>query len=361
MINPSRYKIALIGDSLGEGGAERIQARLSLLLSSKRINVHHIIFKNFIDYDYSGHLLNLGLLKNKNNVIFNRFGKLKILKDYLSKNKFDFIIDFRATNSFLQEYIIVNFVYNSPHIRRVGSYKLDYYFPKNKLFAKIIYSNCYGIVSVSHEITEKIKNDYKYKNVVTIYNPIDEVNQKNELNLGYSFIFGIGRINDNIKQFNHLIIAYKNSICRKQNVKLLLAGDGSYKMELEKLVSNENLTNDVLFLGKLEDPSMYFKKALFTALTSKNEGFPNVILESLINSTPVVSYNCHSGPNEIIKNGHNGLLVEDQSIEKFTLAIDKMIIDKVLYANCKENSKLSVECFNSNAILEKWLKFLNID
>lgn len=361
MIKPSEYKIVLIGDTLGEGGAERVQARLSILLNSRGVNVHHIIVRDVIEYNYAGTLYNLGLLKSTNNTLLNRLQRFKVLKEYLDKNQFDFIIDFRVKNRFVQEFIIANYIYKTPYIMSVRSYITEYYFPKNSLFAKFIYKKAYGIVTVSRAIEEKVKTLYGYNNVSTIYNPIEIENDVEDLKLDYPFIFGIGRMKNNIKQFDHLIEAYKNSISKRHNIKLLLAGEGDFKKELELLVEKENLIGDVLFLGQVDQPNTYFKKAFFTALTSKNEGFPNVLLESLVNATPVVAYDCKSGPNEIINDRHNGLLVKNQDISAFTIAINKMITDNDLYANCKVNAKSSVDKFTSDAIAEEWLKLLRIN
>ncbi len=357
----SQCKIVLIGDTLGEGGAERVQARLSILFKSKGINVHHIIVRNIIEYKYAGTLFNMGLLKNEKNTIGNRLRRVKALKNYLAENQFDYIIDFRVKNRFLQEFIIANYIYKTPYIMSIRSFDTNYYFPKNNLLSRLIYKKAFGIVTVSKALEERVKRDYGYKNVATIYNPIELEEAAFDLQFDYQFIFGIGRMKNNIKQFDHLIKAYKKSNSRNHNIKLLIAGDGEYKKELELLVEKENLKGDVVFLGHIDNANAYLKHAFFTALTSKNEGFPNVLLESLINTTPVVAYDCESGPSEIIQNNQNGLLVKNQDINEFTLAINKMISDKNFYENCKANTKSSVEKFNPEAIVQKWMKFLKIE
>ena len=360
-----RYKIALVGDILGVGGAERVQARLSIFFDSKGIEVHHIIVRNVIKYEYAGILFNMGLLKNEFNSFSNRIKRFKSLKKYLDNHQFDFIIDFRVKNRFLQEFVIANWVYKTPYIISVRSFKTDYYFPKNLFFARIIYKKAYGFVTVSDAIKNKIEIKYNCKNVQTIYNPILKEYIKKEsgviFNIDFKFIFGIGRMKDNIKQFNHLIEAYKNSIASTKGIKLVLAGDGAFKKELELLVENEQLKNQVVFLGHQDNPFPYLEKAFFTALTSKNEGFPNVLLESLVSSTPVIAYDCESGPSEIINHEENGLLVENQNIKEFTKAINRMINETTLYNFCKNNALASVDRFNTDTIGNKWLHFLNID
>lgn len=357
----SQYKIVLIGDTLGEGGAERVQARLSLLFDSKGVEVHHVIVRNIIGYKYAGTIFNMGLLKSKKNTIGNRIKRFKALKNYLEEQQFDFIIDFRVKNRFLQEYFIANYLYKSPFIMSIRSFDTSYYFPKSNFIARRIYRKAFGIVTVSKALEERIKNDYGYKNVTTIYNPIEIETHTQEFNIEYPFIFGIGRMQTNIKQFDHLIKAYKQSKARNQKIKLLLAGDGIFKKELELLVEKENLNEDVLFLGQIDDSFSYFKQAYFTVLTSRHEGFPNVLLESLVNATPVVAYDCESGPSEIIQNNHNGLLVKNQDINDLILAINKMISDKDLYEKCKSNTLSSVEKFNPEAIISDWLQFLKME
>ena len=127
----SECKIVLIGDTLGEGGAERVQARLSILFDSKGINVHHVIVRNVIKYDYAGTLFNMGLLKSEINTFGNRIFRLYELNKYLAKHQFDYIIDFRVKNNFFQEFILANIIYKLPYVMSIRSFDTNYYFPKN--------------------------------------------------------------------------------------------------------------------------------------------------------------------------------------------------------------------------------------
>ena len=103
------------------------------------------------------------------------------------------------------------------------------------------------------------------------------------------------------------------------------------------------------------------KNAKFLLLSSKNEGFPNVILETLACGTPVVSFDCESGPNEIIINRENGLLVENQNFEAFKISINEMALNEELYNNCKANSKASVQQFSIDMIGRQWLELMKIN
>jgi N-acetylgalactosamine-N,N'-diacetylbacillosaminyl-diphospho-undecaprenol 4-alpha-N-acetylgalactosaminyltransferase len=112
----------------------------------------------------------------------------------------------------------------------------------------------------------------------------------------------------------------------------------------------------VVFKGNVKNPFRYYKNALFTISTSKYEGMPMVLLESLACETPVISWNYASGPNEIITNESNGLLVENQDSEKLIEAINLFVSDNILYLQCKENALASVKRFSLETIGAEWLK-----
>lgn len=361
MIQP-RLKIALVGDTLSRGGAEKVQARLSFYFDSQGIEVHHLIVRDEVTYNFAGVLFNMGKIKNKSNGFFNKYKRLKALRKYLYKNQFNFIIDFRVKNNFLQEYIIANWIYKSPFIMSIRSFNTNYYFPKNDFLASRIYKKAFGFITVSKALEEEIQTRYKYKNVKTIYNPIVSEEMKTlaetKPNIDYNYFLGIGRMENDIKQFDQMIAAFHASEARTHGFKLVLIGDGIWKEKLEGQVNDLEIENDVVFIGHTINPFPYFKNAYSTLLTSRNEGFPNVLIESLAVGTPVISYDCKSGPREIILHRLNGLLVENQRIEDFVIALNEMISDKELYERCKLNASTSVQSLELDKIGQQWLDFM---
>lgn len=355
----SNRKIALVGDCLAGGGAEKMHAALSEIFTADGIEVHNIILYDWVTYPYAGELYNIGKMPDITK--FDKVNKVYMLRKYMRKHRFDGVIDFRYRVNHINEFLIGHFAYNCPKIYTVRSGIIEYYIPKNRIARNIIYNKTIAIQTLSDRITEVVQQYFKIP-VRTIYNPFDfeKVKRLSEefVPQENDYIVAVGRMNDGVKQFDKLIEAYSNSNLVGRNIKLLILGEGILMDGLVQLVLEKQLVDKVIFKGYQKNPHPYQKKALFSVLSSRNEGFGNVIVENLILGTPVVSFDCFTGPSEIIQHRQNGLLVEDQNIEKLTEGMNLMIEDQELYQKCRENATDSVRKFSAEIIGKQWLDFL---
>ncbi|MGM7683288.1 glycosyltransferase [Cytobacillus sp. Hm23] len=161
---------------------------------------------------------------------------------------------------------------------------------------------------------------------------------------------------DKIKQIDHAIKAFAKVVNEFPNAKLNIYGNGADEERLIKLITHMNLHANVFIKGYSKDVSSVYNKSLVTLLTSKSEAFGLVIAESMLNQTPVISYDINYGPRDIITNNIDGFLVPKDNIEKLA---DKIIFSLKNQDEIKEmglKAKRNIELkFTNEIISKKWI------
>ncbi|AWA31225.1 glycosyltransferase [Flavobacterium magnum] len=357
-----RIKVLIVTSSLGGGGAERSAALLSILLADAGYQVHIASVLDDIQYDYKGELLNLGALKKADDSKLGRLNRLLVLRNYLRKHDFDWVIDNRTRTVTWSEWIIARWIYPARKtIWVVRNFKISDYFPANAALARRIYRKAPYIVAVSEEAAENVRKTFGYRNVVTIYNPAANdaiLAMAAEAQIPGKFILSYGRLHDESKNLSLLIDSYAKSSLPERQILLYIMGDGADLEMLRQRAAAVRLSDRIVFIPKQQNPFPYVKSALFTVLSSRYEGFPRVVIESLAIGTPVVSVDCSSGPKEIIQHEKNGLLVENDNPDALAHAMDRLAEDHNLYHICKANAQKSIAHLSPENILKEWNSIL---
>ncbi len=279
---------------------------------------------------------------------------LKKVEKIIKENKYDVIIDYSSNllkyNNFDIKVPVFAWIHFSLTFgEKLSADKIEKYKKQYKKYDKIL-AICDTMRDEFVEILGMDKNK-----VELVYNPIDleairkkaETIDKNHENyLKQDYFLQVSRLTEQ-KQPEHLVDIYYKLKQRGIKEKLYFIGNGE-KIELIKQKIREyNLENDVVLLGQIENPYPFFKNAKLFVHTAKYEGLPTVLLESLAFGTPVVAYDCPTGPKDILgKNSEYGELIPLNDKDTFVEKVYELMNKNEKYENYRKLSLVRANDFS---------------
>lgn len=206
------------------------------------------------------------------------------------------------------------------------------------------------IVTINETMKNGYLKNYNNKEVVKIYNFLDfdliEKKAEEKLEKDYGkYIISVGSLTENK---NHKLLINVFKILKdkyKVSEKLLIAGEGKERENLEKQIRELNLENDVLLLGQKENPYKYIKNSELYILPSKSEGFSLTLVEAMYLQKMIISTH-NNGSEELVKENKYGVLIEnnaDKMAEKINYYLknrdERKKYEELGYERAKDFSK----------------------
>lgn len=303
------------------GGGEKAMIEIAKEFSKKRINVEIVVVKNE------------GELKKEvpKNIEVKNLKKSKIilsvvpLMRYLRQKSPSAIIGaMTTTNNVLYTaaqlsgydggLILCEQNNFSSNLRKHGWVKRHFL----EYASRLSYNKCDNTIAVSKGVKNNLNKylNINADNISVVYNPV--VNSKTfdkakeTVNVKWfdqskKIIIAVGSMTEQ-KDFPTLLKAF-NMVSSSKEVLLVVLGEGPGRQKLTKLAKALNIENKVIMPGYVSNPIKYMANADVFVLSSKWEGLPFVLVEALASGCPVISTDCPSGPEEILRGGKLGRLV----------------------------------------------------
>jgi glycosyltransferase involved in cell wall biosynthesis len=141
---------------------------------------------------------------------------------------------------------------------------------------------------------------------------------------------------------------------------LVIIGDGEDRVDLLDLSKKLGLEKAVNFLGYQTNPHPYLSKAGTFVMSSREEGFPVSLLESMALGCPIISLACPTGPTDILQNGKLGKLISftEDNPDELSLAMFDISNNSALRKSYAEESKLFAQNFSSKKIAQQFINLL---
>ncbi|MGR9036447.1 MAG: glycosyltransferase [Gammaproteobacteria bacterium] len=364
----SKKQIVFLIPSLAGGGAEKIILRLAEGLSNQGHKISIILLHPQISYRVPENI-DLQILKTKK-----KKGLDKLTYYWRASRELQSIIDNKNKVSPVD--LVIS---NLPEMDRVAWYlrfKNVYYCIRNSLYQGYVAQNN-GLKKIHNTI--KLKRLYNGKKLVfisegtkrdmlvnlrvtplqspVIYNPFpvqriwELASLPLQRDLGDYFIH-VGRFNQQ-KRHDRLLRLFAQSAV---NDRLLLLGEGNdgQKKKITQLIQDYSLSEKVVAMDFQENPYPYIKNAKALMLTSDYEGLGNVLIEALLCGTPVISFDCPSGPSEILSSEFPESLIPMDDENKF--------VERLIKLSTKPErvtvSAAFIERFDENEIYRSYTELL---
>lgn len=280
-------------------------------------------------------------------------GNVLKVRKYFKQNKYDLIIGEAYPNNILLYLAGVDLsnVIAAEHVY------YDYYGKFLKKIRLFIYKKCCKIAVLTSKDKVCYDRYLPSDHTIVIPNPV-VLSEKFESQLDSNIAISVGRIQYQ-KGFDTLVDIFKRVHKKHPDWKVRIYGDGNLRAELEQRISDAELNGVVNLMGQSNEIYKKLREAAFYIMPSRFEGFPMVLIEAQSQGLPIVSFDCPNGPSDIIDNGVNGILVENQNATALYDAICYMIEHpedrKVMGKNALEN----VDQYSVIVICDAWKKLFN--
>lgn len=356
-------KILFFIDTLGGGGAERVLANLAGVLAERGHEVAISVNKSIQVYEVNTKVEIYFARKVSNNTGGSGIVKImrqvrnflsyipcvkKIIKEYTP----DVIITFMHCN-------IVPILLFHNRIPVISSERAAMDNPRNSYWGRFVFNRFVDKVTVLTPYDKGYAAAKGLKDVIIMPNPLTwpvmEESEYEESFAGRKNILACGRVDAwKVKGFDLLIRAFALIAQKYPDWKIDIAGKGSEESicYLQRLAAENGIEKRIHFMGFQKDVRSVMKDHSIFVLSSRTEGFPNVLSEAMSVGTAPICFDRLA--NSIVNDNVDGILVEDQNIRKLSQALEKLMNNGVYRHQVGFNAIHNIKRYSSEKVVERW-------
>jgi glycosyltransferase involved in cell wall biosynthesis len=223
------------------------------------------------------------------------------------------------------------------------------------------YGQLYAVTALTSESACWLKANTNARRVTVIPNavpwplPVQEpkVSPESVCSFERKVLLGVGRL-DAEKGFNWLVEAFTGLAQEHTDWDLVILGEGPMRSMIEHQVRTVGLEKRIFLPGRVGNVGEWYERADLYVMSSRFEGFGNTLAEALAHGLPAVSFDCETGPRNIIRHEIDGLLVPPGDVASLTAALDRLMSDADLRQRFAERAVEARERFSIERIAGMW-------
>lgn len=353
MAKPS--KIAIVISSLAGGGAEHVVCTMANFWHQAGRDVVVICFSDASERSQSElspqvKVIALACLGKKSNAIQDNWNRIRKIREAIRVETPSVILSFMETVNIL--------TILAARGSSVPVYVADRIDPQSYSYGKhwrILRNLTYGRAKAVIVQTQAVVKRYPkhiQKRIAVINN---FVKKADDISIGqHKIICAAGRLHSQ-KAFDVLIEAFSKITNENPEWNLVIYGEGEERKELQNLIEDRKMKDRIALPGFSKDLRKNLSSASLFVLSSRYEGFPNILLEAMASGLAVISTRCPFGPEEIVTDKEDGLLVDVDDIDALAEKMSILMRDPDERVLLAENAKKSVEAkYGLNTIMKQW-------
>ncbi len=357
-------KILVVSPNLHGGGAERTVS----LLSQEWAKSHEVTIALFdasgMAYDYGGRIVEI--LEPAWPVPFNFFHlrgaynicmRMARLARLIRRERPDRIIsawEYTNVSAIIASALTghLSHLIISMHIK--PAYALPFF--RDRLQALLFYRLPGRVIAVSEGVRRELASTCRLppERISFVPNPVVMKNARETAPpLPKRYMLGVGRLAPQ-KGFELLLRAFHR--LDRPALHLAILGEGPERANLLRLARELGLESRLHLPGHVADVETWYRHAACFVLSSRWEGWGNVLMEALANGCPAVSFDCDYGPSEILEGGKYGLLAPEGDVGALAEAMARVLDDDALRRNLAAKGPERARAFSPETIAPRWLE-----
>ena len=297
--------------------------------------------------------------KNWRHSVANNARRVMLLRAFARSSKFDVVVSFGdktnvllllATRGLKIPVIVAE--HSDPRKWSIGA--------SAECLRRLLYPRASAVVVLTLEVAQWARQIIRSGAIRVIPNPVGEqcLGRSQPIVKGKQhFVVAMGRMGFE-KGFDLLLRAFALCVERFPDWTLRLVGQGAEQQRLRTLAEQLGIKDAVRFEPVTKEPERVLRESDLFVLSSRTEGFPMVLLEAMACGLPVVSFDCVSGPREMIRHGVDGLLVPPEDVDALAKAMATLMDDERERRRLAERAVEVTDRFGLPRVMAMWSEVL---
>jgi GalNAc-alpha-(1->4)-GalNAc-alpha-(1->3)-diNAcBac-PP-undecaprenol alpha-1,4-N-acetyl-D-galactosaminyltransferase len=357
-------RLTLVVPSLALGGAERVVARMANHWAARGDAVTVITLSSTASDTYSLDpavtRVPLDLMRESRGplrALFNNWTRVSSVKDAIRRSRPDTVISFTDRMNVVTLLACRSLGVDTVVSERIDPSQQPFGFPWSWMRRRF-YSWARALVVQTDAVRRQMEPVMNGRPIYVIPNAVDApardqpAREPRQAPDGLH-LAAMGRLASQ-KGFDLLIEAFAQAASDQPRWSLTILGEGPERRRLEELIHARGLEPRVRLPGWVADPSAVLRGCDAFVLSSRFEGFPNALLEAMALGLPAISFDCPSGPADIIRHEVDGLLVPFGNVPALAAAIRRLLSDAQLRDRLGAEAAYVVERFSSERYYARW-------